>query len=111
MPESKLNILALGSILTSFSDVYTVGSNGRAIITSIQLTNLTEGEVTVNARIQRAGTSVWLSPKNFILGAGYKADLLDAQEKLGLKEGDIIQLQAAANNAIDFMVIGEEQIL
>ncbi len=107
----KIGILGRGRVTSSWNTVYEVViPNIRGIVTTIMLVNLGTSGI-LNARIFHESVEVRIAPIDFSMAAGYKADLLDTDEKIALGYGGRIELIASQNEIFDYLILGEEQIL
>jgi hypothetical protein len=93
--------IQVGNVTTSAASVYT--SVGNTAITFLSLCNYTAGNVVANVFVVPSGNSA--GNTNIILGTlnitvGDTFQLYDGAEKLLLANGDSVQVNASANNAI-----------
>ena len=93
--------IQVGNVTTSAASVYT--SVGNTAITFLSLCNYTAGNVAANVFVVPSGgtpsnTNVIINNINITVGDTFQ--LYAASEKLLLNNGDSVQVDANANNAI-----------
>ena len=93
--------IQVGNVTTTPASVYT--SVGNTAITFLSLSNYTAGNVVANVFVVPSGnsagnTNIILSTLNITVGDTYQ--LYAGAEKLLLANGDSVQVNASANNAI-----------
>ena len=93
--------IQVGNVTTSAASVYT--SVGNTAITFLSLCNYTAGNVVANVFVVPSGnsagnTNIIINNINITVGDTYQ--LYAGAEKLLLANGDSVQVNASANNAI-----------
>ena len=97
--------IATGNVGTTAGNSYT--SSGNTAITFMSLCNHTAGNVIANVWVVPSGNSVDVSNQvlaNLLITAGDTYQMYQAAEKLLLGNGDTVQANANAANAISTVV-------
>jgi hypothetical protein len=109
----EIKSLAVGTLAAStelYKAPYTPGDPAlpkrSAIVKAIRLVNTHGASITVNLKLKKGATEVWIVPKDLSLGAGHLAVLDD---ELTLSPGDSIQGGADITTKVEFAVSGVER--
>lgn len=107
---NEVKSLADGQLPASQTTLYTCPAGKTAIIGNMTYVNTDASARTVDAWIQRSGsTARRIIPKGMSFDPGSAALICDEENKLYLSAGDAIQGSADSANLVDYTIMGVER--